>query len=147
MSDGAATCAVEETPQRPRSPRHGDPGERSPNKRPSSGAERELARTGVEAEIEQLLGERRGNRRLAVDPLEGELSNPPGAHGLGQGMQSLAERSVSERSAPERSAPERSAGERSAPERQEAAAPALDIQRRQIGDDDDVGPGHPGGAY
>ena len=46
----------------------------------------------MEAEVDQLLGERRGNRRLAVDPLQGKLANTPGAHCLGQGRERREQR-------------------------------------------------------
>ena len=57
--------------------------------RNGSGAERQPARPRLEAELDERSDERRGDRRLAVDPLQRELADAPGAHRLGERPQRL----------------------------------------------------------
>src|SRR5271166_6446381 len=80
----------------------------------------------MEAQLDQLLSERRGDCRLAIDPLQGQLADAPGADRLREGVQGLAERSRAER--------------------HETAAPALDVQHRLVLDHHNVSSGHPGGT-
>src|SRR5450755_2822894 len=47
---------------------------RGKSMRGRSGAERELAGAGMETQLDERIDERRGDRRLAVDSLQGELA-------------------------------------------------------------------------
>jgi hypothetical protein len=84
----------------------------------------------MEAQLDQLLGKRRGNRRLAIDPLQGQLANPPGAHRLRQGRERRQQRLVLATGGRGRTGRDR--GGRRFGESHQPAAAALDVQQRLI---------------
>src|SRR4051794_36347206 len=53
----------------------------------TSGRQRELARSGPEAEVDQRLLVGRADDRLPVDALERQPPHPPAPHGLGEGLE------------------------------------------------------------